>query len=59
MITREVRKYIYAVSLTALSLAVLLGYVPAATAVGIVPLVTALLNLTPADAPNWLDESND
>ena len=55
VLTREVRKYLYGVSLAALTLTVLLGYVPAATAIGAVPLITALLNLTPEDKPVWIE----
>ena len=55
ILTREVRKYLYGVSLAALTLVVLLGYVPAATAIGAVPLITALLNLTPEDKPSWIE----
>lgn len=54
-LNREARKYLYGVSLAALTLAVLLGYVPAGTIAGIVPLITALLNLTPEDKPPWIE----
>ena len=59
ILTREVRKYLYGVSLAALTLVVLLGYVPAATAIGAVPLITALLNLTPEDKPAWIELPRD
>ena len=59
ILNREVRKYLYGVSLAALALAVLLGYVPAATAIGAVPLITALLNLTPEDKPGWIELPRD
>lgn len=55
ILTREVRKYLYGVSIAALTLVVLLGYVPVATAVGAIPLITALLNLTPEDKPSWIE----
>lgn len=49
ILSREVRKYIYAVAIAFVPLAVYLGWIePEASAIAL-PLLLAILNLTPAD----------
>ena len=52
ILSREVRKYIYAVAIAFVPLAVYLGWIePEASAIAL-PLLLAILNLTPADVDN-------
>lgn len=46
---REVRKYLYGVAIAALPIAILLGWFTPETAVLLVPLIVAILNLKPED----------
>ena len=50
LLTRQVRKYIYTVALAFAALAVYLGWMDAEALPVALPLVLALLNLTPEEA---------
>ena len=49
-IPREVRKYLYAVFIALVPVAVYFGWIDVEASVVILPLILALLNLTPKDA---------
>lgn len=49
-IPREVRKYIYAVFIALVPVAAYFGWIDVEASVVILPLILALLNLTPKDA---------
>lgn len=48
-VPRELRKYIYGVAIASIPIAVLLGWVDAEAAVYLIPLIVAILSLTPKD----------
>lgn len=49
VLTREVRKYIYAVAIAFVPLAIYLGWIEPEAAAIVLPLILAVLNLTPKD----------
>jgi len=48
-LNREVRKYIYAVAIAFVPLAIYLGWIEPEAAAIVLPLILAVLNLTPKD----------
>ena len=49
VLTRQVRKYVYTVAIAFVGLAVYLGWISAEALPVVLPLILALLNLTPED----------